>query len=605
MSAKLSAAAGLLLALALIPLAAGLAPLVRIAPLPPYAIDATPPVTNWLLTTDTAAGNGIPSTRRLAWQKIGAKLWTFLTEFDHDFVSGGKTVPPSLGTRVFGRAGGVTCGRFARQFIRLNFHDAGTFDIGRTGWTTTPRFGANGSLRREMNQCTTPPGVAARGPRDPCWNNVERRFDLVTGAYLNEDVFAAAEAKWGYSTIDWNWDQVNPRPESTGFGMAMALFYQIKFEARNERLTSERITVSIADIIQYAGMMALARCGGPHVEFQPGRPDANAADAAARLPAPTEPLSHSISYFWANGLTNFDMVALLSAHTTACFSIACLDSTPSLFDAAWANEVNSFTSGDDPRICAFPRVDVANPVPPPPVPLCFLPSDVEMNARNNTRPYLRALGNFTTITEAANNVDALPRCDYQPGIPNTFGNCNAVNSGTQVGVPAFKPFALVSTAGGSVNMCNRPGAVGCGPGSTGPMADVFATSLFKLSKLFVRNGVFQGAAYAQPQPCQEGLIKIGVIVPPQPAGAPPVPTTPVPRCNCCPNPQPQDWSFLGAAADPVGVGRKLLKHVGPGESVPSPSSRAAGLVQAPASAPAITNTNAQAWAAWVAATGGW
>lgn len=41
------------------------------------------------------------------------------------------------------------------------------------------------------------------------------------------------------------------------------------------------------------------------MEFQPGRTDSAAFDAADRLPAPTEPLSHAISYFWVNGLTNF------------------------------------------------------------------------------------------------------------------------------------------------------------------------------------------------------------------------------------------------------------------------------------------------------------
>jgi hypothetical protein len=45
----------------------------------------------------------------------------------------------------------------------------------------------------------------------------------------------------------------------------------------------------------YAGFLAVAKCGGPHVEFQPGRTDSAAFDANARLPAPTEPLFHTVS----------------------------------------------------------------------------------------------------------------------------------------------------------------------------------------------------------------------------------------------------------------------------------------------------------------------
>ena len=45
----------------------------------------------------------------------------------------------------------------------------------------------------------------------------------------------------------------------------------------------------------YAGFLAVAKCGGPHVEFQPGRTDSAGFDANARLPAPTEPLFHTVS----------------------------------------------------------------------------------------------------------------------------------------------------------------------------------------------------------------------------------------------------------------------------------------------------------------------
>lgn len=52
---------------------------------------------------------------------------------------------------------------------------------------------------------------------------------------------------------------------------------------------------------RYAGMLAVAKCGGPHIEFQPGRLDVALADGPERLPSPVEPLSHSVAYFWTNG----------------------------------------------------------------------------------------------------------------------------------------------------------------------------------------------------------------------------------------------------------------------------------------------------------------
>jgi hypothetical protein len=49
-------------------------------------------------------------------------------------------------------------------------------------------------------------------------------------------------------------------------------------------------------VCRYAGMLAVAKCGGPHIEFQPGRTDSAVFDPDARLPAPTEPLHHSVSH---------------------------------------------------------------------------------------------------------------------------------------------------------------------------------------------------------------------------------------------------------------------------------------------------------------------
>lgn len=73
----------------------------------------------------------------------------------------------------------------------------------------------------------------------------------------------------------------------------------------------------------------------------------------------------------------------------------------------------------------------------------------------------------------------------------------------QPGVPAFKPFSLLSLPSGSVNLCNRPGAIGCGPEPQSAYNDAFATSYFKMSKMYALGGVNQGAEFGvQTQPCQ-------------------------------------------------------------------------------------------------------
>jgi hypothetical protein len=41
-------------------------------------------------------------------------------------------------------------------------------------------------------------------------------------------------------------------------------------------------------------MLAVAKCGGPQIEFQPGRVDSLVADAPMRLPNPVAPLAHTV-----------------------------------------------------------------------------------------------------------------------------------------------------------------------------------------------------------------------------------------------------------------------------------------------------------------------
>ena len=60
-----------------------------------------------------------------------------------------------------------------------------------------------------------------------------------------------------------------------------------------------------------------------------------------------------------------------------------------------------------------PPIDLPQPGPAP-VPMCFLPADVEFNARADTRNYLMALNGQMAISAAA-AAGASP-CFYQPGV---------------------------------------------------------------------------------------------------------------------------------------------------------------------------------------------
>lgn len=490
--------------------------IVDLDPLIPYGMQWAEPVTFWLLSDDPAV---IPPADRLAWRKIGSKLYTFLSRWDNDFVDAtGRTVPPALAARSISGSQ-VTCGRFARQFIRMPFHDCGTFDVGGTGSvgdTGRPRFGCNGSLRWELAPCPA-------GPQ--CVNGIEAALDLTTGQFLPQTAFASVEAKYGPGKVLYGQDKNFQRQENTGFANALAFFYQVKLETEiDEPPATHLAQVSMADIIMYAGMLAVAKCGGPHIEFMPGRPDSPGFDAPERLPAPTEPLHHTISYFWTNGVTNLDMINLLTAHSTACFSVGCLDTTPTRYDPDWARQMLSVTTAADPRICNF------NPAlpPPPPQQMCFLPADVEFNARQDTRNILSALAGQLPLAAAAR---AEQPCFYQPGVPNIHGACDV---GAGVGVD-FKPFKLLYTPDGSVNLCSRQTPFAdrtfCpfGPGVVPVFQDAVATSYFKMSKWYVNaNGVMAGAAWdVARQPCTPGLIQIGTLDGAAPRN---------PLCLCCPKP---------------------------------------------------------------------
>lgn len=80
------------------------------------------------------------------------------------------------------------------------------------------------------------------------------------------------------------------------------------------------------------------------------------------------------------------------------------------FDSDWASQLLSVTGPTDPRICNFSPPPA---LPPPPVPMCFLPADVELAARQDVRNYLLVMTGQMSIAAAANVH--LP-CFYQPGV---------------------------------------------------------------------------------------------------------------------------------------------------------------------------------------------
>jgi len=167
--------------------------------------------------------------------------------------------------------------------------------------------------------------------------------------------------------------------------------------------------------------------------------------------------------------------------------------------------------------------------------MCFLPADVEFNARQDTRDILSMLTGQLPLEYAAR---ANFPCFYQDGVPESYGACDV---GVGVGYD-FKPFRLLSTAGGSVNLCSRNSPL-CdltycprGPGVLPVFQNAVATSYFKMSKWYVAaNGVMAGAAFdVARQPCTPGLIQIGTLD----GTAPPNPV-----CGCCPTPLPQFFSL--------------------------------------------------------------
>jgi L-ascorbate peroxidase len=74
-------------------------------------------------------------------------------------------------------------------------------------------------------------------------------------------------------------------------------------------------TVSWADLIQAAGVLAVKYCGGPEIPFRFGRVDSAQSAAPGLLPSPFWGVKQLRQNFYRMGLTDVDLVALSGAHT--------------------------------------------------------------------------------------------------------------------------------------------------------------------------------------------------------------------------------------------------------------------------------------------------
>lgn len=293
------------------------------------------------------------------WSELGNKLWGFLQAFDYDFVDGANHVVPETLPHARIQQPAV-CGRFARMWMRMPFHDCGTYS------KFNERFGCNGSLRKEL-------------PRTEPLLDLHLRPGEKSFRVLGPDVFAPLVAKYGRGRVDYALNAEHP--ENSGFASSIALFYKLKLEAE---AADPGFKPSIADIIVYAGMLATARCAGPHVLFVPGRVDAAVADNPGLLPETEDDLEHILMYFRSNGMSPLDAVILLSSHSAACFRAGCLDSTPNKLDTAWASELLAWNKRSPPA-CAFGEKNAALA----PRPQCKPPMDTLLLSVPKTRAFVQ------------------------------------------------------------------------------------------------------------------------------------------------------------------------------------------------------------------------
>eukprot|EP00878_Enallax_costatus_P007980 GHUV01008346.1.p1 GENE.GHUV01008346.1~~GHUV01008346.1.p1 ORF type:complete len:275 (+),score=27.86 GHUV01008346.1:583-1407(+) len=157
--------------------------------------------------------------QRSKWDRLGRLIWKNLKQIDLDFVRNGRIVPPGLpGSTV---KSPTACGRVARIWIRMPFHDCGTYS------TITGDGGCNGSLRKELP--STMPLIDGKG-------NV-----------IFKDIFDSLGKDKARADVAFDPQRV----ENTGMAISTSFFFQMKFAAEKWGLTA-----SWADVMVYSG-----KCG--------------------------------------------------------------------------------------------------------------------------------------------------------------------------------------------------------------------------------------------------------------------------------------------------------------------------------------------------------
>ncbi|GJE87952.1 manganese peroxidase [Phanerochaete sordida] len=100
-------------------------------------------------------------------------------------------------------------------------------------------------------------------------------------------------------------------------------------------------TISAADLVQFAGAVALTNCpGAPQLEFLAGRPNKTIAAVDGLIPEPQDSVDKILARFEDAGqFTPFEVVSLLASHSIAradkvdeTIDAAPFDSTPFVFD---------------------------------------------------------------------------------------------------------------------------------------------------------------------------------------------------------------------------------------------------------------------------------
>lgn len=332
---------------------------------------------------------------RSYWRQVSKHLWSWLLTNDYDFFdAAGNVVPPDAPSMVRAASGSdVKCGRFSRNFIRMAFHDCGTYS------RFLKDFGCNGSLRKEL-------------PRPEPWldyttiNPDGKSFKLVS-----TDVFDQFKVNGVMpSAVDVEYNAMHQ--ENAGLAAAIAAIYQAKLYANSASVGLW--DASFSDVLALASLLGMARCDGPHVKFVPGRPDSRTADQDDQLPNFNDNFFHTLFYFIGAGMSELDGVVLIGgSHTAACFKAGCMDSTPTKVDKAWAEEVLAW-DGQSPAVCGTAATS-----------RCRAPSDKLWLEHPQTKDYLKLMTSpVTTFPELNHQVNRLLS---KQGVQNYKGLNQAAN----------------------------------------------------------------------------------------------------------------------------------------------------------------------------------